>query len=304
MGGGHVPASSRMRGVVVRQSDQTGTPVGDRPNQIAAKVIVDPDVPGGGFEVDMSKISKQAMAEACEGAGMHQAMADQHRQEAAAMAMSNFANVPVYSQRPAPVQPAVAAPQPSGYGLETTQSVQDVPQPQVQPQVQPPAPQPTMPAADFGKQATAHPGLPATAPVTQPVQPPAASQSPQGSLFSQVQQAVAPAVNGSSNAGSADSGPPRIMGAMEYEGQGMKTEAYFHLVVRHHHLLILAFDDRVQGYPKSLPRLSDKSLAVHITDPVEGPHPTIFITQSAGIEFPLLGHEVCVLLIQDEKPVA
>jgi hypothetical protein len=311
IGGGTVPVSSRMRGVVVRQSDRTGVPVGDRPNQIATKVFVDPDVPGGGFEVDMTKVSKQAMAEACQGAGMDMAMADSQLQEAAAMAMSNFANIPVHTM---PVQPAAPhqqppqqqQPQPTGVTTMTSPVMQPA---AAQPQVQasPPQPQAPIQAAAFDNQATAHPAMPlhqqpqqiATEP--QPVTP---SASPQGSLFEQVKQAAAPALTSGTGGVSPPPSAPRIMVAMEYEGQGMKTEAYFHLVVRHHHLLVLAFDNRVQGYPKSFPRLSDKNLAVHITDPESGPMPVIFITQSAGIEFPLLNHDVCVLMIQDEKPVA
>lgn len=111
------PGKGGLVGAIVRRSDQFGVPLGQKPNEVAPKVIIDPDTPGAGFVVDMAKMGKQEVEQAVNNLRVTPDMDDASR---AAAIMRAFAvpqeaagnesqmNQPIQQQTGQPAAPTMA----------------------------------------------------------------------------------------------------------------------------------------------------------------------------------------------------
>jgi hypothetical protein len=254
------PGKGGITGAVVRRSDDFGVPLGQKPNEIAPRVIVDPDEAGAGFVVDMTQMSKKAVEQAAERVRMTPDMDSSSR---ATAIMREFA-VPQGQQQPQPPQPQQAVqPQP-------------FPQPNVQPAAQPnpqPVPQPTA-MEQYG-----------TAP------PPR-----QESLFAQI-DGQPPAATPAYQPGPPTDIVPKFKASFQSRNSPCKQDGFFHQIIRQGPNLILVYDKRAIGYPRTWPQTVDEDVAVQL----EGAS-VIYITQTTGIEFTLEHNDICVLLIKEEHP--
>jgi hypothetical protein len=321
-------------GTIIRRAGEGGAPLGHDPHSVATRVNVDPDIPGQSFVYDPSQIPKEAMAQAIAEAGAGQAMSVPDRRLKAANTfrlfatanqadpMPNSANRPETREAPidmpgayvvpkategggqepmpdpATIQPAAppmnlttarpAEPVQSAPGAQaaiTAASFQPVPQPQQPQQLQPKVVQPATFTAAVPQQPV---------PQQQSVAPQQPVTEPPESLFAQPNNNMTPVAPAE-----APGHAPTVQVRFEVEGMPMQQEAYFHKVTREGASLVLVYDTRAVGYPKTFPQMSDKDLAVHIIG-----SNSIYVTQTTGIKFPLDHYEVCVLLIKNELPVA
>jgi hypothetical protein len=91
--------------------------------------------------------------------------------------------------------------------------------------------------------------------------------------------------------------PPKVRVYFEVDGSPFKSDGYFHQVIRNRQTLVLVYDTRVGGYPRSYPQPMDASIACWIAG---GEH--VYICNTTGIEFTLDNYDVCILLIKEEHP--
>lgn len=264
------PGRSGIMGAVVRRSDQWGVPLGQKPNEMAPTVIIDPDESGQGFVVDMTKMSKAAIQAAVDQVQVTPDMDDFSK---ATEIMRKFA---VGQEQPQ------ATPQQPEQQRVPVQPQQQWSPPQATPQPVPMTPQPTQPV----QQAT---GFDAQLqqPWPKPVQP-------QVSLFDQVaqkqQQPPPPTVP-------PEALVPRFKASFQSRNAPCTQDGFFHQIIRQGPNLILIYDTRAIGYPRTWPQAVDEDVAVHL----DGAN-VLYITQTTGIEFTLEHNDICVLLIKEEHP--
>jgi hypothetical protein len=323
-------------GVIVPASDEQGNQLGYDPNSVAARVNVDPDIPGEGFVVDMTQINQRGMEDAVKSAKANQATSVEDRRFKASNAFRNFSTGQAAQAAPTIRQPLREAPinLPGAYivppadeqggqlQMEPDQP-QDARQPLSVPTFAPKSPlretqYPSPDPPDNGQGANTGLSAPnyaildvggppdyhnmvraaAVAP-THPQEPgPQAVQPaiPERQSLSQPHLHTPPMTATAAVAPGAP-GPPTAKVDFEVRGTPFKNEAFFHQVIRHGPNLIMVFDNRAVGYPRMFPQTVQEDLAVHITG-----SEVIYITAATGIQFPLDHYEVCVLLIKDEYP--
>ena len=78
----------------------------------------------------------------------------------------------------------------------------------------------------------------------------------------------------------------------------MRMEAFYHDVQRENAALILAYDRRCVGYPRTFPQATENKIAVLIEERPE----RILVTQYTGIQFPFRDWDIHILLIVEEHP--
>lgn len=316
------PPIQGARGVIVPSSNMLGAPIGYQTDCVATKVNVDPDIPGQGFVMDMSKVTKEAAAAAAASADLRSATNIQDIRFRAANAMRQFAagapEAHLDEDAAGPREPPVAIPglyvapkATAGGGQETGPrqppkqpkpietrrpvSMQDLTQP-IQTTVQPPVP--TAPstttavkAADFGAPA-------------RPVQPAAPAAPPMpagGSLFDRVSGQQLPPADPVYTPKMAPtqtpSGHPTFKVTFEVQDVPMQIEAWFHQVIRNEQVLALCFDTTTIGYPMTRLKPTEADLAIEIAG-----SDVIYVAQDPGIRFVHNGEEIQIFLIKNEYP--
>jgi len=279
-------------GFEVGRSTLEGAPIGWDPKGVASQITIDPDVAGGGFTVDMSKVSADQFSQATERAGLRQAVSIDELRDRAASVYQSFV-----------VGNTQAAAQEEVMRNENMMGALDIPAARpTSPSGHPPAgPPPQMgvnPHATEVKAASF--AAPAPVPAPEPAAPPA--QAPQAlGLFEQMApKAAAPqpqarvATAAASPGGSA---APGYKVTFEIQGAPMVLEAWYHDIVRNAHTLVLVYDTGCVGYPRSRLQKTDSDIAVHVAG-----SDSIYLVQDPQITFEFEGQEFHILLIKGEHP--
>jgi hypothetical protein len=301
------------RGTIVRGSTLGGAPLGWDPSGVATRVNIDPDSKQG-FVVDMTRISQAMSAAAVHSAGIKNAQTVEDLRFRAATAMHQFAvdeqlDAPYVTagRRVAPIDlPGVyvvpestmggAQLQAQQYTPNTSQGVQtkhaetsmakhnipgfapdSIPQPPTTPYPQDYAPEPPI-----------QPRV-----VAPPSNAPAAAASLFASMNKQPQQAK-PATNGTA------AGAPTYKVTLEIKDFPTTIEAWYHDIVRNEQVLVLVYDTRAVGFPRTRLRPQPEDIAVH----VEGAA-MFYVCTDPGLSFvypDIGGNEFSVFLIKSEHP--
>jgi hypothetical protein len=281
-------------GYMVGRSTLHGAVRGWRSDAIASEINVDPDIPGEGFTVDMTKISAQDFSAATDRAALNDAVSYDDLASRASAVYRAFA--PVY-QRPEPQ---------NGEDMGDTTRALDMPAaaPLNQYNAQParaafpaPAPPPPQPVAQALAPAPATiqatpPAPPPQAPAPQPVATPK-----RASLFAQTVASATPrpAVTPPTVSGAAT--PPTFKVEFEIDGMPFVQESWYHDVVRNEHVLVLVYDNRCVGYPRNRLQPTEQDIAVHVAD-----SDSIYIVRDPSISFEFADQDFKVLLIKAEHP--
>ena len=187
---------------------------------------------------------------------------------------------------PEPAQPAMPA-QPVAQGPVKAASLGTPMQPTTAPQA-PVGPAPGMPVT----QAPAYPPAAGT-PLGMPQQPAPAS------LFDALEPAKAPQASAAPAPAAASAvKPPTFKLVFEIAGMPFQQEAFYHQIIRDNASLILVFDTRAVGFPKTFPMSTDADMLCQIAG-----QDVAYRIKTTGIQFPFLHYELCVLLITSEHPL-
>jgi len=299
-----VALPSNMPGFVVGRSTLQGAPPDWDSKHVANIINIDPDVAGEGFTLDMSTISADAFNMAAHDAELGRALSiDDLRDKASS----------VYRQL-AQVDPPPAAPQ--GVAIMQEGTIPGLSMPSTPPGASPlvpaaVAPMPTVAnpvgavkAASFAQPAVtqpvapqpmAHSGVPVQPTVTAPMTP----QQPAPSLFEQLTpQPARPAPRiPTHDTTAAAGGPPTYRLTFEIQDFPVSIEAWYHDVIRNDQVLVLIYDTRCVGYPRTQLQPTDKDIAVHIDGSDQ-----IYVVQDPSINFTVDSQEFQVLLIKSTAP--
>lgn len=315
------PAFGGATGVIVPRATEGGAPLGFRQGAVAARVNVDPDIPGEGFVIDMASITKEAGAAETHAAGVRDAVSIEDRRFRASQAFHAFA----ISNKPDRPADGVAPPRESPIPLPGVYVVPEAAEGGGQkPMPEPTAAQPPQSIATVPVKQPAIPGFdntgpaPAgnmhsrhgsTAPVPAsftkmaakheappPAQVPAQAPAQTPSLFAQASNVPTPAPV-AHNAGWAPGAPPTYRVTFEVEGAPMIIEGWYHQIIVAEHVLALCYDTSVTGFPRTTLRPTEVDIAIHIHG-----SEVFYIAQDPNVKFTHNGEEIQLFFIKAEHP--
>lgn len=288
-------------GFVVKQSTMHGAPAGWRADASASVVNVDPDVAGGGFTVDFSKLNNVTAQQIVDDAGVRQATSFDDMRERAAAALRQFAASTNALQPEVAPQEIMTQPQPTppvipGFDRSANPVAAQVPSGWPSPPASAP-PSVLLPAPAVGN---GQPQPVQAAQFAAPTAPPATHVQrgdPQAkpSLFDRVASPAPSAHAAPVHRGVAPQ--PSFKVKFEVNNSAVDIEAWYHQIIRAEHILALCYDVRTTGIPRMTLRPTSENIAVH----VEGSD-SIYIVTDPAIRFVHNDEEVQVFFIKSEHP--
>lgn len=296
------------RGTIIKGSTLGGAPLGFDPNGVAVRINVDPDIPGQGFVIDPTRITEAMAAAACDQAGVRQAQTLEDLRFRAAEAMQAFAIsrqpdiIPNSTARPreAPVaMPGVYVVPAASSGGGQLQQQQAQPT-HISQGVQTKTAETSTNMTKYTHIPGFAPDNPQTPQVARPPEPPVArtemqvSQKP-SSLFAQTAPPVVPERRETIVTESVR--VPTYKVTLEVKGSPVSIEAWYHEVVRNEQVLVLCYDTRTVGFPRTRLRPQSDDIAVHVDGAA-----VFYICTDPGISFTHQNDELQVFLIKAEHP--